>query len=100
MGRTQSLSAISGYDSPLDLFRYSSAGVRDLLPGAGSFSINGTTMLQTYNNPTTGGDAADWASSVVGDSFGSGRAGVASLVSAVDLQEMNVLGYTRASLTA
>ena len=100
MGRTQSLSTISGYDSPLDLFRYSSAGVRDLLPGAGSFSINGTTMLQTYNNPTGGGDAADWASSVVGDSFGSGRAGVASLVSAVDLQEMNVLGYTRASLTA
>ena len=32
----------------------------------GSFSINGTTMLQTYNNPTGGGDAADWASSVVG----------------------------------
>lgn len=100
MGRTQSLPTGSGYNSPLDLFRYSSPGVRDLVPGAGSFSINGTTLLQTYNNPLTGGDAADWASSVVGDSFGSGRAGVASLVSAVDLQEMNVLGYTRASLTS
>ena len=100
MGRTQSLATGNGYDSPLDLFRYSSPGVRDLVPGPGSFSINGTTLLQTYNNPLTGGDAADWASSVVGDSFGSGRAGVASLVSAVDLQEMNVLGYTRASLTS
>lgn len=100
MGRTGSLGTNSGAYTPLDLFRYTSAGVRDLIPGAGNFSINGQTMLQAFNNPLTGGDATDWASSVVGDSFGSGRTGVASLVSAVDLREMNVLGYTRASLTS
>lgn len=100
MGRTGSLAVNSGAYTALDLFRYTSPGLRDLLPGAGSFSIDGQTMLQTYNNPTTGGDPTDWNPTVVGDSFGNASLGVASLVSAVDLREMNVIGWNRTSLTS
>ena len=99
MGRTGSLGVNSGAYTALDLFRYTSPGVRDLLPGAGSFSIDGQTMLQTYNNPTTGGDLSDWNPSVVGDAFGNAALGVASLMTAVDVREMNVIGWNRASLT-
>ncbi len=100
MGRTGSLGVNSAAYTAMDLFRYTGPGVRDLVPGAGYFSIDGQTMLQAYNNPLNGGDTVDWAPSVVGDSFGSGRAGVAGLVTEVDLKAMNVLGYTRASLTS
>jgi len=48
----------------------------------------------------TAGDLGDWAASVTGDSFGNGAPGVAGVVTAVDLQTMNVLGWTRASLTS
>ncbi len=100
MGRTGSLGTNASAYTALDLFRYSSPGVRDLVPGAGSFSIDGQTMLQAYNNPANGGDATDWIQTLTGDAFGSSAKGVASLVSAVDLREMNVIGWTRSSLTS
>lgn len=100
MGRTSSLGTYAGMYEPLDLFRYTSAGVRDLVPGAGSFSVDGSTMLQSYNASAAAGDLGDWAANVTGDSFGNGATGVAGLVTAVDLKEMNVLGWNRASLTS
>lgn len=101
MGRTGLLNVGSEGYTPLDLFRYTSAGVHDFTQGPGSFSINGTTLLQTYNNPLNGGDTADWASTVTGDTFTSTFApGVAEVMSNVDLQEMNVLGFARSSLAA
>jgi hypothetical protein len=83
--------------SPLDLFRYSSAGVHDLHYEGAYFSVNGQTMLLPYNNPSNGGDGGDWASSVVGDSFGDGYDGLAGYVSRTDLQEMDLLGFQIAS---
>ena len=56
--------------TPLDLFRYTSSGVRDLTVGPTSpyFSINtGATNLGTYNNPATAGDASDWVRTLAGD---------------------------------
>ena len=96
MGRMGSLGSIFGRNvyTPLDLFRYSSSGVRDLTPGPGYFSVNsGSTNLGTYNNPKNGGDAADWIPTLVGDSYGSGYKGVAAVVSQVDVIEDSVLGY-------
>ena len=97
MGRTSSLGSIDGANeyTPLDLFRYSSPGARDLTPGTGYFSINnGTTKLGTYNNPSNGGDAGDWASILSGDSYGAFmRAGTTSVVSPTDVLENAVLGY-------
>ena len=95
MGRTGALGVYDGAGNytPLDLFRYSAVGTRQLTPGAGSFSVDGQTLLTQYNNPANGGDAADWVTSLQGDSFGDAYTGVAGLVTATDLRQMNVLGY-------
>jgi hypothetical protein len=98
MGRFGSVGKQLGANvyTPLDLFRYTSSGVRDLTVGPSSpyFSINGgATNLGTYNNPATGGDASDWVRTLVGDSYGSGYAGHTAAVSATDLVENSVLGY-------
>ena len=103
MGRISDL-GMSTYDNtapgvaepaynPLDLFRYSSPGVRDVTPGPGYFSLDGQTLLQQYNDPTNGGDAGDWVDSLMGDSFGAGYAGVAALVTPVDIEEMEAIGF-------
>ena len=96
MGRVGSLGTLfgSGIYTPLDLFRYS--GPNSLTPssGSGSFSTNGQSLAQPFNDPfTAGGDAGDWSSTVSGDAFGYSTTGSAELVSATDLQVMNVLGW-------
>ena len=86
----------TGVYTALDLFRYTSPGVRDLTVGPASpfFSINnGVTNLGTYNNPATGGDASDWVRTLAGNSYGSGYSGRTSVVSPTDLVEDSVLGY-------
>ena len=100
MGRLGNLGAgvqLNGKNlwDPIDLFRYSSAGVRDLTPGPGFFSVNGTTILDPYNDPTkTSNDTVDWADSVNGDSFGQdNNFNTAQLVTPVDIAELNLLGY-------
>ena len=95
MGRVGSLGQHngSGVYTPIDLFRYSSVGVRQLVYGPGYFSINGQTLLTEYNDPNDGADAVDWIPGLQGDSYGGNTTGVASLVGATDLEEMNVLGY-------
>jgi hypothetical protein len=106
LGRTASLGASpnTGTYTPLDLFRYSAAGVRALSPGAGYFSIDGgATSLATFNDPNlTPGDAGDWASSLASpDSFNAAVfPSVANPISAADLTVLNVLGYNLASTAA
>jgi hypothetical protein len=84
--------------TPLDLFHYSSNGVRDFAgTTAGYFSFDaGATDVDQFNtNPS--GDFGDWASSAGNDAFlafsGSGHA---NLVTQADLNELNVLGYDAA----
>lgn len=90
-------STTHAYDA-LDLFHYSAAGTRDFsATTAGYFSINdGTTSLGAFNtNPS--GDAGDWASSVADNSFDAfSSSGVVNVVTANDITEMNVLGWTPA----
>jgi hypothetical protein len=97
MGRLGSVGALFGPNvyTPLDLFRYSSAGVRDLTPGPGYFSVNGgQTNLGTYNNPQNGADAADWIGTLTGDSFTAvGYSGMSLALSPTDIIETAALGY-------
>jgi uncharacterized protein YbdZ (MbtH family) len=98
MGRIGSMGTYiaSGVWTPLDLFRYSSPGVRQLTPNAsvnGFFSLNGQQLLTEYNNPTNGGDASDWLPSIQGDSYGDSYPGVESRVNLTDLQEDEILGW-------
>ncbi len=91
------LGSVHNVETPLDLFRYTSNGVRDLTPTGGYFSLDGgTTNLGTYNNPKNGGDAADWASlaSNTRDSYSAfGTPGTLAQVSIADLTEVEALGY-------
>jgi hypothetical protein len=107
MGRTSSVGLQHGpaIYTPLDLFRYTSPGVRDTTVGPTSpyFSIDhGVTNLGVYNNAAQGGDLGDWVNTLRGDSYGYGSPGATLTVSATDLIENSVLGYnlTAAGLAA
>jgi hypothetical protein len=80
---------------PLDLFHYSSNGVRDFSGTTrGYFSPDGgATNVDNFNtNPS--GDFGDWASSAGNDAFlAFSPSGVGNPVTNADLREMNVLGY-------
>ncbi len=103
----------------LDFFRYTAADLGSAdAPGsaAGSidqpyvagysagnqsyFSYNGHTVTYAYDTPADvaqGNDIADWGPAVANDSFGFGVTGAVSPVSTVDLQELNVIGYSLAA---
>ena len=82
--------------SLIDLFSYTGAGARGLTAGAGeNFSINnGTTLIKLYNNAAANGlDTRDWAPGS-NDSFNQfSNSGVQNLITGVDLQVMDVIGY-------
>lgn len=82
----------TGYYDPLNLYTYASAGNLQLTSGQSAyFSVNGgVTSLNPFD---TLGDTADWASSVSGDSFGYGAAGVPGQLTFTDLQVMEALGF-------
>jgi hypothetical protein len=94
-----------GYGT-FDLFRYSSAGVRNFNSATNAdgtattayFSIdNGTTNLMTFND-VTGGDIHDWAGGNH-DSFDAfGPTNDAEPVTAVDLQTLNAIGWTASAV--
>jgi hypothetical protein len=84
-------------DSPIDLFRYASPGVRDLSPAYGGpanyFSIDqGATPINSFNIACCG-DLSDWAG-MTPDAYNAfltpGRAG---FTSPGDIAQMDVLGY-------
>src|SRR5262249_21568135 len=80
-----------------DAFSFSGPATRNLGNGANAnFSINnGNTLLKLWNNNAlNGGDCRDWASGS-NDSFNAfSSSDVANPVTAVDIREMDVLGYT------
>jgi hypothetical protein len=87
--------------TPLDLFHYSSNGVRDFSGTThGYFSPDGgTTDLDNFNT-NSGGDFGDWASSAGNDAFlAFSNSGVGNAVSQADINEMNVLGYDETPTT-
>jgi hypothetical protein len=100
MGRVGGLGDQNGVWSTLDLFRFSSAGARDVTDGRDNlttyFSYNGTTLLLPYNNQYSGsthvntGDTADFN---VQDVFGYGSPGETNTLSQADLEVMDVLGW-------
>jgi FG-GAP-like repeat len=93
-----SVNGASGIYTPLDLFRYSSSGVRDFNPGHNDFfSIDGQHLLTEFNNHNQfGGDVSDWYPTVQGDSFGDGYQGVMGAVTPTDLRELDILGWNLA----
>src|SRR5664280_2861143 len=107
MGRISLINYQPNFYAPMDLYRYSSPGVRSVAAGgSGStayFSIdNGTTNLATWNNNPGNGDIGDWYPS--GPAAGGRDAnndysssGVINTFSATDITNMQALGWTVAS---
>src|SRR6202012_582618 len=80
--------------TPMDLFRYSAAGVHDLAAQQANFSVDGQTMLLPFNDPNDGGDGGDWAMSVSNDAFEAfSPSGSTNVVSPTDLLLMDLLGF-------
>ena len=92
-------SATPAWRTPLDLFRYSAAGVLDYgYNDAAYFSINGgLTRLKTFNNVGSG-DRTDWASGTADVSNAFISKGLAYSLTAVDLTALDVLGYGGSNL--
>jgi hypothetical protein len=92
-----SLGPFTNLYTPLDSFRYSAPGVLAISPGPGDyFSLNdGASSLLPFNNPSNGGDAADWATSPLtkGDAFNAFGPPGPEHLSLVDLLAVSALGY-------
>ena len=109
MGRFSLLNYQPSFYSVMDLYRYSSPGVRDLTTGGpGStayFSIDdGTTDLGSWNNEASNGDLGDWYGNNIpnggDDAFDDySPSGVVNIVSQSDITLMNALGWTSATGT-
>ena len=83
--------------SLIDNFSYTGPGTKGLRAGPGNnFSIdNGTTLLKLWNDPTVNGlDSRDWAPGTNNAFNQFSNSDVVNSVSAVDLQLMDVIGYT------
>ena len=103
-GRTGGLGMQNGAWGPMDLFRYAAAGQRDYSGGRDGmpsyFSVDGAAMLMPFHNSVnTAGmfdnaDVSDWDNTVSGDAFGASGPGAPGVVSATDMQVMDVLGWT------
>jgi hypothetical protein len=100
MGRTSLMGGDLGTGTPIyvqmDLMHYTGAGTRGLNKGPGrSFSFdNGTTLLKAFNDENANmGDNQDWADGT-NDAFNAfGADGVLNDFSAVDMQNMDVIGF-------
>jgi hypothetical protein len=104
-------SALSGATTPTtpwteDLFRYDSTGVRSFAanascaaPPAAFFSIDGTNLLDQFNNCNNGGDYGDWIThnpSQVQDAFTNGTGSPSLSLSSPETRALDVIGYTEA----
>jgi len=102
-GRTGSLGLQASRWEPMDLFRFTAAGVRDFTGGQDGvptyFGVDAAhvTGLQFHSSISPSGandgfDLADWQGTH-GDAFGPGGPGSPGSLSATDLQVLDVLGW-------
>jgi Ca2+-binding RTX toxin-like protein len=102
-GRTSSLGFAETKWNPLDLFRFTASGVRDFTGGSDGvatfFGVDSSDVstLQYHNSVSPdgrfdGADLGDW-DHTVGDAFGPGGPGSPGVVSATDLQVVDILGW-------
>jgi Ca2+-binding RTX toxin-like protein len=108
-GRISSLGIAETRWEPLDLFRFTAAGQRDFTGGSDGvstfFGVDGAhvSALQYHSAVNSAGvfdgaDLGDW-DHIHGDSFGPGGPGSPGVVSATDLQVLDVIGWNSTPFT-
>jgi Ca2+-binding RTX toxin-like protein len=108
-GRNASLGVADSHWAPMDLFRFTTAGVRDFTGGSDGqttvFGLDSThlTSLIFHNSVDAAGkfdgeDLGDW-DFVRGDSFGPGGPNSPGAVSATDLRVLDILGWNSTTFT-
>jgi hypothetical protein len=106
-GRVGAAGISGGGFSPMDLFRFTLAGVRDYTGGSDGltavFGIDAThlTSMVFHNSISPSGandgfDLADWKSAV-GDAFGLTNLAAPGVVTDIDLRVLDILGWKPAS---
>ena len=109
-GRTASLGFDGTQWNPLDLFRFTASGQRDFTGGSDGvatfFGLDAAHVSSlAYHNSISatgvfdGKDLGDWGSTR-GDAFGPGGPGSPGVMSAVDLQVLDVLGWNATPFVA
>jgi hypothetical protein len=97
MGRTNFGLDSTGNYIPFDLFHFTSSGVRTFAEEVTNayFSIDdGVTELEVFNDSSNGGDAQDWATGTVSDSYDAfTSSGEEGYLSTNDFIVMDILGY-------
>jgi hypothetical protein len=90
-----SIGSTSNSYTPLDLYHYSSAGVRDFSSSVpGYLSIDGENTNNGNLNIAPGGDPGDWSSSMGNDAFDAFiKTGEVNNFSKDDLTAMSLLGW-------
>ena len=109
-GRAQALGLAATHFAPFDLFRFNFMGQRDYTGGSDGlatvFGVDGQHLSSLiFHNAISatgvndGGDLGDWELTYE-DAFGGGGGGIPSSISAVDLQVLDVLGWTPSGAAA
>ncbi|MDE1943393.1 MAG: NF038122 family metalloprotease [Betaproteobacteria bacterium] len=94
LGRINGLSLGTNVYDALNLYTYASSGNIQLGATAPAYySIDGGNTNLNNFNMSSGGDPADWPSTLYNDSFGGGADGVPGPMSATDWLVMESLGY-------
>jgi hypothetical protein len=97
MGRTNFGLDSTGDYIPFDLYHFTGSGVRTFADEVANayFSIDdGVTELEVFNDRSNGGDAQDWATAAVPDSFDAFISpGEEGYLSTNDFIVMDILGY-------
>ncbi|MEO6752573.1 MAG: NF038122 family metalloprotease [Chthoniobacteraceae bacterium] len=103
MGRINRLNSTGTGNRPFDVFRFTAPGVMSVnfTDANVYFSVNGgTTNLKTFNANGNGGDLNDWAGGT-NDAFNAFSSDSVKIdMTAVDIQVMDVLGWSLAATQA
>jgi len=106
MGRAGGLVGANNQWTPMDLFRYSAPGVLESSGGSNPayFSVDGSQLSAAQLASGAGNDPGDWAN-LTGDPFTEPTVTAGAIttpagpITPTDLRELNVLGWTPASVT-
>jgi len=98
LGRISDAGGTTGRLTIFDFFRSNASGAHTTATTGAYFSADGQTISYPFNDPATGGDSGDWATSLLGDAFAKeANPGPPLIITMPDLRVLDVLGFRLAT---